>query len=907
MRNLSKLYWSVSASVILVTLIGSPPPASASNTAAPPKNLRCEYLINPVGIDVRQPRFQWVLEDENRGEKQTAYQILVASNPRTLADDRGDQWDSEKVMSQDSTQVVYEGIPLVSGETYYWKVRWWDREGNVSLYSKPAKFEMGLLFPSEWKGKWIAGGSEFRKIFELRGLVERARVYVAAIGYYELRINGRKVGDGVLDPGWTTYSKRVLYSTYDITDHLKAGTNAVAVLLGGGWATQKAGRLTAEFKSPAFRLQMNIELDDGKGISIESDGSWKVTSGPLVSNSIYDGEIYDARLETPDWDQPHFDESSWKPAQEIRPDVGVLSAEVMPPIRVVDTLVPKVMASPAPGVYVYDFGQNISGWVRLRVRGPRGTVVKLRFSELVYPSGMINRENLRAAKSRDLYVLRGQGTEIFEPHFTYHGFRYVEMKGYPGTPSLDSIRARVAHTAVQTIGGFTASNQILNQIQRLVYWSQLTNLFSIPTDCDQRDERQGWMGDAQVSAEEAMMNFDMAAFYTNFIRDIRDAQQPDGSVPDTVPHKYGRNLTDPAWGTAYPLLCWYMWQQYGDRRILRENYERLKKYIGFLRSHATEDILRYSFYGDWISIDPTPGALISDAYFYLDVKILAVIAKVLGGTEDSQAYGKLAERIKVAFNSTFFNAETGEYANGTQTAQVLPLYFGLVPERGTGKVVAHLYRDIVYKHNTHLTTGFIGVKYLLPVLSQNGYPDVAYELATQKTYPSWGYMIEHGATTLWELWQEKTGPSMNSHDHAMLGSVGAWFYRALGGIDLEPDGEGYRHLRIEPKIVEDLQWASASIYTIRGLVASSWDRSSGATNLAVTVPVNSDAVVVVPVPEEMTISNVNVREDGHVVWEKGHLVPGDSGIARAYAGQTEIFFQVGSGQYTFRLTGGESE
>jgi len=862
-----------------------------SDRALPPRNLRTEYLSNPLGIDVLQPRFAWVLEHSARDEMQTAYQVLVATRAESLARDEGDQWDSGKVASQNSVQVEYKGKPLLSGQTYYWKARYWDKEGNASTYSEPARFEMGLLSREEWKGQWIEGANQLRTEFELPENVVRARAYVSGLGYYELRLNGEKVGRSVLDPAWTTYDKRILYTTYDVTRRLQRGRNAVGVLLGHGW-----------YGHPALLLQMNIELADGKTVSVASGPSWKVKAGPITSDSLYDGETYDARLETPGWDRPGFDDSSWSAARAIPPLTGTLSAEMMPTIQVVDMLVPVAMTNPAPGVYVYDMGQNASGWVRLRVKGPRSTAVTLRFAEMVYENGNINRENIQAAKSQDTYILRGGDEEVYEPRFTYHGFRYVELRGFPGTPSLDSIRGRVVHSAVATTGGFVASKQILNQIQKLIHWSQLTNLFGIPTDCDQRNERQGWMGDAHVTAEEAMMNFDMAAFYTNFVRDIRDVQGPDGTITDTVPHRYGSRPADPAWGTAYPLLCWYMWQQYGDRRILEENYDGLKKYAEFLRSRSADNILSYSYYGDWVSVEPTPGSFVSAAYYYEDVRILAQVAKILGKSADAQNYSQLATQIKDSINRKFFNTESGNYANGTQTANAMALNLGLAPDDRRGSVEGNLTNDIVYRHDTHVTTGFIGVKHLMEALTQMGRADLAYELATQTSYPSWGYMVARGATTLWELWQEKTGPSMNSHDHAMFGSVGSWFYRALAGINMEPDTAGYEHIRIEPQIVRDLTWASGTMETIRGTASSSWTHSTGTITLRVTIPVNSDARILIPKDDYMT--DVTIYEGDRVVFEKGHYVSGDVGITGAAAEKNgDTVFEVGSGTYLFKLVG----
>jgi len=873
---------------------------------AAPTGLRCEYLSNPMGVDVQKPRFSWVLHHTERAQMQTAYQILIAGSAEGLGRDAGDVWDSGKVESSDSTQVGYAGKGLSSGKKYYWKVRYWDTAGNASPYSAAAQFEMGLLSRDDWKGQWIEGNL-LRKEFDLEGKIVRARAYVTALGYYELRINGEKVGRNVLDPAFTTYPKRVLYTTYDVTRRLRSGKNAFGAMLGGGWATLGRRFFDPEvgpyYKAPALLLQVNIEFEGGKTISVVSDGSWKATQGPIVSDSVYDGEVYDARREQPGWDQPGFDDSAWSAAQTAEGSTGVLSAQMMPPIRVVDSIVPRSISSPMPYVFVFDMGQNMSGWVQLRVQGPAGTRVTLRFAELVYPDGTINRENLGGAKSRDIYTLKGQGEETYEPRFTYHGFRYVEVTGFPGTPSLDSLRGRVVHTAVGAAGSFVASKQILNDIQRLIHWSQLTNLFSIPTDCDQRNERQGWMGDAQATAEEAMMNFDMAAFYTNFIRDIRDAQFPDGSLPDTVPRKYGGVPGDLGWQTAYPLLCWYMWQQYGDRRILEENYDALKKYVAFLRSHAQDNVYRLHWEGDWVELAHTPGDYIGDVWYYYDVSLFSKMAQVLGKSDEAASYGQLAGQIKDALNRAFFDAHTDNYANRTQTANAMALSLDLVPKEHREAVVRSLTDDIVYGHNTHLTTGFIGVKFLMPLLTSLGRSDLAYDLAVQTTYPSWGYMVERGATTLWELWQDKSGPGMNSHDHIMFGSVGAWFYNALGGINLDPESVGYQHIRIAPQIVEDLHWASASVDTIRGTVSSSWSHSPGSIAIDVTVPVSSDAQVVVPAEAQMT--DVVIWEGGRVVWEDGRYVSGDPGV-KAATQQGRIFtFQVGSGNYSFRLAGGE--
>ena len=852
-----------------------------------PTGLRVEYLTESLGIDVAQPRFSWALEHPERGQKQIAYQVLVSLKPEAAA---GDQWDSGRVESERPDHVVYSGKPLESGRTYYWKVRWWDKKNRPSPYSRVARFDAGLLADTDWKGKWIGDANQLRKEFTLNGRPARARAYIAGVGYYELRINGRKVGDHVLDPGWTTYDRRVLYVTYDVTEHLRQGANVVALVLGQGW-----------YGARAALLQMNVELEGSKKpVELVSDASWMVHAGPIVSYSIYGGETYDARLETPGWDLPGFNASGWKPATLIDPPKGTLSSQMMPPIRVIDTIVPLKMTAPRPGMYVFDMGQNFSGWVQLRVKGPRGTAVKLRHAELLYDDGTLNVENLRAAKATDVYILRGDGEdEVYEPRFTYHGFRYVEVTGYPGVPKPDAIRGRVVHSAVKPTGHFSCSKPVLNEIQRLIFWGTKTNLHSIPTDCSQRDERMGWMADAHLYAETAMLNYDMPAFYANFLRNIRDVQGPDGSVTDTVPHKWGQRPADPAWGSAYPLFVWYMYEYYGDRRVLEEHYSGIKAWADFLRGKSEDGIVKYSYYGDWVPVEKTPGSLVSTFYYYWSVDIVARVATLLDKTEDAENYRRLAASVKEAFHRRFFNPQTGSYANGTQTANLLPLFLDLAPKNLQGAVLGDLRQDIVYTHDTHLTTGIVGTKYLLPLLTRTGNADLAYELATQTTYPSWGFMVASGATTLWELWQNKTGPSMNSHNHPMFGSVGAWYFNALAGINLDPQAPGFHRIRIEPQVVRDLKWASGSIETLRGSLVSSWSRTENSLRLEVAIPVGSDAEIHVP---KLSLSQVAIRESGKPVWTKDAFQSGVPGLTSAKQTARAVVFEAGSGRYVFEVS-----
>ena len=851
-----------------------------------PTGLRVEYLTNPMGVDTPGPRFFWVPEHSDRGQAQSAYEIIVSTDDEAA---NGDMWSTGKVAGAVPGLVPYAGKPLQSGGTYYWKVRYWDVSGQPSPFSRPERLGCGLFSSGDWKGQWIGGKNQLRKEFEIPKKIVRAKAFMCGLGYSELRINGRKVGRHVLDPAWTTYDKRALYVTYDVTGYLRQGANAVGVMLGQGW-----------FKSLALLFQLNIELEGGERLEVVSDGSWKVKPGPIVSDSVYNGETYDARLETPGWDRAGYDESGWTPAQPVTGPKGVLSSQMMPAIQVTDTIVPLNMSSPKAGVYVFDMGQNFAGWAELRVRGPRGAAVKMRFAELLYDTGMINQENLRGARAEDIYILKGEGEEVYEPRFTYHGFRYVEISGFPGAPSADTLRGRVVHTAVEQTGSFACSKPVLNGLQRIIVWGQTSNLHSIPTDCCQRDERMGWMGDAQGTAEEAIYNFDMAAFYTNFLRDIRDVQDEKGTITDTVPHVWGSRPADPAWGTAYPLICWYVYQYYGDKRILEEHYDGVKKYVEFLRTREENGLVKYFYYADWVSVDKTPGSIVSSFYYYYDVRVLADMAKILGKVEDAQVYEDLAEKIKAAFHKEYFDPKTKNYANGTQTANTLALFLGFVPEADRAAVWGNLFDNIVYKNYSHLTTGIIGTKYIMELLTSQGNSDLAYDIAAQTTYPSWGYMIENGATTLWELWQLREGPSMNSHNHPMFGSVGSWLYKALAGISLAPESVGFEKIRIAPQMVRDLRHAAGSVQTQRGTLSSSWSRGEGKVRLEAVVPVGSAAEVVLP---RFNLKGVTIKESGQTIWDTRGFQSGASGVLKVEEKQNNFIIQIGSGRYSFELTG----
>jgi len=859
----------------------------ASAQPQPPQNLRCEYLTNPEAVDAAPPRLSWQPVSALRGDAQTAYQILVSKETAAAA---GDVWDSGQTKSAQFVNVPFAGKTLESGKTYFWKVRSWDKAGTASPWSSIARFGTGLLNKSDWKGKWIAGGNALRKEFNVTGKVTGAKIFIAAAGYYELHVNGARIGNHVLDPSNTTFSERVLYNAYDVTRFVHPGANAIGVLLGEGWY---ANRIAL--------VQMNIELEGGQKIEVSTDTTWQAGSSPITMDSLYNGESYDARLEQPDWDKAGFSGEGWKPAEEKPSPTKIVSAQMMPPIRALQEMTPKRMSSPKPGMFVYDMGQNFSGWVRLKVSGPRGTVVKVRHSELLYEDGTLNVENLRAARATDTYTLKGEGTEVYQPRFTQHGFRYVEVTGYPGTPTMDAIQARVVHSDVTPIGGFSSSKEILNQIQHIVQWGISSNLMSMPTDCNQRYERMGWMADGHLYAEAAMYNFDMAAFYTNWLQDMHDAQAADGSVPDTTPRaRFAQGAADPSWGAAYPLVLWYSYQQYGDRRLLEQHFEGVRKWSDFLWSKSKDGTTDFVKYGDWVPVDFTPGPLVSTVYSYVAADIAAKTAQALGKTADATALRQRADAIKDGFNKRFYNAAEGYYGNGTQGSQILPLAYGMASDAIRGHVAGYLRNQVVYHNDSHLTTGILATKHALPVLAKFSGLDLAYDVAVQRTFPSWGYMIDNGATTIWELWQKKEGPSMNSHNHAMFGAIGDWFMTDLAGIKLVPGGEGYERVAIHPGVTRDLKWASGNFETLRGKVLSSWQRTDDGLKLEVMVPFGSTAEIVIP---KLQLNNVSLLESGKTIWQGKQAAEPVDGVAAVKENDGEIVVQAGSGRYLFELKG----
>ncbi|MBI5819406.1 MAG: glycoside hydrolase family 78 protein [Verrucomicrobia bacterium] len=840
-------------------------------------NLRCEYLTNPLGLDVPRPRLSWVMESPTRGQKQMGYRILVASELGKLAKDQGDLWDSGRMSSEESVHIEYDGKPLASGVEVFWKVRVWDREGRPSAWSQPAVWSMGLLKPDDWKGKWIASPTAaefaakhrkeeaapmFRRVFRVGKPVRRATIYISGLGYYELRLNGKKVGDSVLDPAFTRYDRRALYVTHDVTSQLARGNNAIGVILGNGWFNY-AVNAAWKFNEAAWRArpkmicQMAVEYVDGSKQMVVSDETWKFAPSPIVQNALLNGETYDARLEEPEWDTASYNDKRWIAAKIVEPPQGMLSAQMAPPIRATQELKTVKLTQPRFGVFVFDIGQNIAGVAQLRVHGPSGTTVMLKYGESLNADGTVNQKEIKVHTydgefQVDRYILKGEGAEVWQPRFVYSGFRYVEVTGFPGKPTPASLSALAVHTDLESTGNFECSNELLNDIQRCTRWSYVNNFHGHPTDCPQR-EKNGWTGDAHLAAEAGLYNFEPSASYTKWMRDFRDEQRLTGELPGIVPtagwgYKWGNG---PAWDSAYVLIPWYLHQYRGDRRILAEHYDRLKLYVDYLTTRATNGIVSIGL-GDWCPAKTkTPANITSTAYYYADAVIVSKIAAMLGKKDEAARYAALAADIKKAFNGAFFDPKTKQYGGGTQTALSCALYQGLVEPQHVAAVVSNLVANVAAQKG-HLDCGILGTKYLLHALTDNGRTDVAYTVATQTTPPSWGDWIKRGATTLWEDWEGKS-----SLNHIMFGDISAWFYETLAGIRPDPAAPGFKKMIIRPIVAGDLKWVRACHDSLHGRIVSDWKCDGKKFILDVIIPANTTATVFVPAR-----SHAEVTENG---------------------------------------------
>jgi len=855
------------------------------NAQIQPQQLRCEYKENPVGIDVPKPRLSWKLSSDasERNVMQTACQLEVCMNDASFRKSKL-VWQSGKVVSDQSVHVVYEGDDLVSGKRYFWRIRYWDNKGRASKWSQPAYWETGLLRKEDWKAKWIEPDIPvqkgiaypcpyFRKEFSISKKVKSARLYITSRGMYEARINGKKVGEDVLSPGWTTYSKRLQYQTYDVTADLKQGLNAAGAILGDGWFRGKIKQnwdSTVIKLKPALLFQINIEYADGTSSQLISDETWKSSTGPILSSDIYDGEVYDARNELTGWDLSGYNEVNWKKVVTGNYGYDNLIAPAGVPVRRMMEIKPVNIFKTPKGELVVDMGQNIVGWIRLKASLQKGDKISLSHAEVLDKEGNFYTANLRRAKQLIEYTARGGPVEIYEPHFTFQGFRYVKVEGFPGELKPENLTGVVVYSAINKTGYFECSDPMINQLQKNIEWGQRGNFIDVPTDCPQRDERMGWTGDAQVFASTAIFNHNCAPFFTKWLRDLKAEQTPDGSVPHVIPNVLGKkSLGSTGWADAAVIIPWTMYLKYGDKRILEEQYESMKNWVKYLENLADSDlIVRKGFhFGDWLFfIHPTqwnnkPGHtdidLISTAFFAYSAGLVEKTARILGQNEDLVYFRELRIKIKQSFNNEFVTPN-GRLSPNSQTAYILSLHFGLLEQKDIPAAVKYLTGNIVQR-NYHLSTGFLGTPYLCQVLTENGHADIAYRLLFQKTYPSWLYPITRGATTIWERWdgikpdgsfQDK---SMNSFNHYAYGAIGNWMYSTIAGIQEVEEKPGYKQVVIEPLLTDSLTFAKAGFDSMYGLIKSEWATKDDQVELRVSIPANTRATIIIHTSESESV------------------------------------------------------
>jgi len=887
-------------------------------------DLRCEYQRNPLGIDREQPSFSWQVVSEERGQTLSAYQILVSDSASLLIENKGTLWDSGKVNGAVPLLVSYKGKAMPSLTTCYWKVRVWDKDNLPSPWSEPAQWTFGILKASDWKAQWIAmaatAASEtagnkpaessgvtaariFRKSFFMKKAIRRALLMVSGLGFHEVHLNGEKVGDNVLEPGWTNYRKRCLYSTYEVTGMLQKGENALAVLLGHGMYHIVGGRYTkfkGSFGEPKLYLQLHIEHEDGSLTILTSDRSWKTALSPITFQCIFGGEDYDAREEIAKWDLPAGDDSRWPQAEEVEGPGGELSAQDAPPIRVMEELKTVRISQPRPGIYIYDFGQNFSGWPRLAVRGPRNTTVKMIPGELLDAGGLVS----QAGSGKPVwfsYTLKGKGTETWHPRFSYYGFRYLQVEGAaPASEKpADAKKARILelrgqfiHSSAERTGSFASSSTLVNRIHDLILGAIRSNLQSVLTDCPHR-EKLGWLEVSHLLGRSLMYNFDLARFYGKIQNDMRDSQTEEGLVPDIAPEftVFRAGFRDsPEWGSAYILNPWQVWEMYGDRRLLAEHYSDMKRYVGYLAGKATNHIVSHGL-GDWYDIGPQPpgksqltsDGLTATAIYYQDLITLQKTAALLDKSSESQQFSEAAAGVGRAFQQRFLQKEGRYFDRNSQTANAMPLVLGLVEAGDRQGVLANLVQEI-RRGNHRITAGDVGFVYLVRALSESRSGELLYRMVTQQEGPGYAYQLAHGATTLTEAWDSNPASSQN---HCMLGHVEEWFYGGLGGIQPDPAGPGFRRFFLRPQPVGDLSWVKTQYDSVRGPIRSEWQRDAQQIRFSFLVPVDSTALVAVPGTDPARIT------------EGGRPAVQSPGVRFLGREGGDLLFEVGSGQYQF--------
>ena len=843
------------------------PVVAAAKDKVVPYALLCEHLERPIGVDQSNPRFSWKLMDSRQGAKQTAYRLFVGKDSSAVLQKKADSWDTEKLNSE-ITLLRYQGKKLQPFTKYYWMVEVWDKDAEPSR-SVVSSFETGMMNMSNWQGTWISDGNDidkrpapyFRKVFSPENKkIKSARAYMAAAGLYELYLNGEKVGNHRLDPMYTRFDRRNLYVSYDVTAHVKAGKNAVGVLLGNGWYNMQSIAVwnfdTAPWRArPTFCMDLRITYEDGTTTVIKTDGDWKTSSGPMVFNSIYTAEHYDARLEQKGWNTVNFDDQKWRGVRlRAVPSTQIVS-QLMHPIRDVQTIPAQSMKVFNDTTFVFDLGRNIAGVTQIAVQGPAGTIVRIKHGERLLPNGRVDLSNIDVyyrPKDKsdpfqtDIFTLKGEGIETFKPKFNYKGFQYVEVtSSKPVKLEKSSITGYFMHSDVPVAGKVNSSSALVNKLWAATNNSYLSNLYGYPTDCPQR-EKNGWTGDGHFAIESGLYNFDGITVYEKWLADHRDEQQPNGVLPDIIPTGgwgYGTaNGTD--WTSTIAIIPWNVYLFYGDSKLLEDSYESIKKYVNYVERISPEGLTTFGR-GDWVPVkSESPLEYTSSVYYYVDAVILSKAAAMFNKPEDQRYYSALAEKIKAAINKKYFKAQTGIYGSGLQTELSVALQWKIVPEGMEVKVAENLAKRVKADGN-HLDVGVLGAKAILNALSENGQAETAYQLAVQDTYPSWGWWIVNGATTLYENWniQAERDISLN---HMMFGEIGGWFFKGLGGIMIDEKQPGFKHVLLKPNFVQGLEHLEAEHEGPHGMIRSAWKRQGKKVSYVVTIPANSTATVYFP-------------------------------------------------------------
>ncbi|MBS1598067.1 MAG: family 78 glycoside hydrolase catalytic domain [Bacteroidetes bacterium] len=882
------------------------------------KNMLCEYSNNPLGIDISRPRFSWELLSVARNQSQSGFELIVSSSLKNIQQGSGDIWSTGKLTSSATSQIEYGGTPLQSFTRYYWRVKVYDQNNEYSM-SDISWFETAMMSPEDWTAKWINDGSVqpakdedyykddrmplFRREFVAKKLVSSARLYICGLGYYEAYLNGNKIGDHVLDPGFTTYHKQAQYVSYDITTQIKKGKNAAGIMLGNGWYNPLPIRLFGRIDlrkwqqtgRPCVKAEMHIRYVDGSTDIIATDQTWQTTAGPILRNNVYLGEKYDARLEQRNWNMPEGNASVWKDASIARGPSGQLTTQMQPAIKITKVLKPISISESAKDTFIVDLGQNFAGVARIKLKGAAGTKISLRYGEDIYSNGALNYMTTvctqikkgrlqggpgapETAWQEDNYIMKGDGIETWSPRFTFHGFRYIEITGWPGKPTVNDIEGLRMNSDLQSDGNFACSNEMFNKLHENILWTFLSNVFSVQSDCPGR-EKMGYGADIVVSGNTFLYNFNMANFYSKALHDYANEQQWDGSITEIAPYTgiadrgYGGQSGPLGWELAFPYLQKLLYEYYGDKRVIENNYEAFKKQIEFLQSKATNGLFYWDI-GDHETLDTKAEAFSASSFYYHHVALAAEFAHILGRDDDAAKFEKLAKQIKTDIVSTFLVPHTGRFDNATQAAQIFALYYNFSPEKdSTFKVLMNEFA----RHNWHLYTGIFATKMVFDVLRENDRNDIAYTLANQRTYPGWGYMIANGASTLWESWEKPDdGPSMN---HPMFGSVDEWFYKSILGINAA--SPGFKKIIIKPQPAGDLKWAKGSYHAMSGNITSGWKIENGRFVLQVSIPANTKATVYIPSSQKSGLMESNSAFND-ARYENGYLVA-----------------EIGSGNYAF--------